>query len=186
MNFLKYPKQKAIIKKPDYHTWVTPRLINDCSIIEIKEERICETVTKNAYGLYKVQFRIPNGISKEVTTANKQALIRLLDKMENSLKVIMIEELNNSLFDNILDYQQIMLKEFEKEQPNEALIDGLNDRIAIMRQLELEKKLVQLVFVEQSSIDLFEAEAQRFLSFQRLVGNELIKMLERLNNGVND
>lgn len=186
LNLLKYRNEKKIMKEPDYHSFLTPRLINDLSVVNIEDDRICVTADKNRYGLYKVQFRIPNGISQETTSANKAMLIRLLDKMESKIKVIMLEELNNSLYDNILDYQQMMLIELEKENPDQNFVEGLSDRINIMRQLELEKKLVQLVFVDADYMNLFEVEAQHCLSYQRLVKGDLIQMLSRLNNGVND
>ena len=185
---IKLLKNKNKVKIPiqeDYHSLLDLRKVQLLSVINVIDGRVCVTDTKEKYAMYKLQFTVPNGISNEQTELNRNKLINLLDKLEHAGKVIFIEELMNSLFTNIQQYKEMVLNELEKEKKNFNKIQGIQNRIALMEQMELEKKLVMVMFVDVEDVPVFEENALNVFAYERLIHDDLLKMLKRLNNEIN-
>lgn len=185
IKILRHKNKVKVPIKEDYHSLLDKRRVQLLSVINVLDGRICVTDTKQKYAMYKLQFSVPNGISNEMTELNRNKLINLLDKLEHDGKVIFIEELMNSLFTNIQQYKEMLLNELDKEKKNFNKIQGLQERISLMERMELEKKLVMVMFVDVDDISTFEENALNVYAYERLIHDDLLKMLQRLNNEIN-
>lgn len=167
--------RKAENKQRDF---LRKQSIDNSGVINHQDQHFV-TRDEKRYKLYKMHFKEPNGMEKEIDIFNKRGLTQIQDILTEDYAILFPQESKYNLQDNIDFYESIL-----NEETSPSRRRTIEENLKLMKFYNEVKYVTIVMMIQESDINKFIKTAEQIMNVHECDYDESIHLLEMLNNEI--